>query len=183
MVSEPSTPITIIDSISHVSCFNGMDGVANLYITGGVSPYIESWPNANPNQLLAGYNMFEILDANNCLYTDSVFINQPTPIVVAEQILDVLCNGASTGSASLLVSGGTPSYTYSWSSGTTSDSIGNLTSGVYIITVTDSLNCSSVDSVIVNEPTAINTNSIVQNIVCLGDSNGSITLITSETIL
>ncbi|AZJ32656.1 conserved repeat domain-containing protein/gliding motility-associated C-terminal domain-containing protein [Tenacibaculum mesophilum] len=52
--------------------------------------------------------------------------------------------GASDGSISLSVSGGTPPYTYLWSPGDqTSSSISGLTQGSYNVTVTDASGCQS----------------------------------------
>lgn len=51
----------------------------------------------------------------------------------------------------MLVSGGTPLYNIIWSDGITEDLI-NVGAGTYIVTVTDSRNCSHVDSVTITEP-------------------------------
>jgi len=67
--------------------------------------------------------------------------------------------GPCNGGVKVIASGGTPPYTYSWSpkNGTT-DSIGNLCSGYYCCTITDSKGCS--DSACVFVPakvTGVNT--------------------------
>ena len=59
--------------------------------------------------------------------------------------------GANDGSASVSAGGGTGTLTYSWSpGGATTDSVSGLTPGMYTVTVTDSNNCSVMDSVVVN---------------------------------
>jgi SdrD B-like domain/Secretion system C-terminal sorting domain/SprB repeat len=57
------------------------------------------------------------------------------------------CSGSSDGSVSVLVTGGTPNYTYAWNTGATTDIVYNLTSGTYIVTVTDSQGDTAVDSI------------------------------------
>ena len=47
------------------------------------------------------------------------------------------------GSINLIVSGGTPAYTYSWSNGATTEDISGLSQGSYTVTVTDSKTCSA----------------------------------------
>lgn len=51
---------------------------------------------------------------------------------------NIVCNGGSTGSATVTASGGTAPYTYSWSpSGGTSSTATGLSAGTYTCTVTD----------------------------------------------
>ena len=47
-----------------------------------------------------------------------------------------LCPGSENGSATVNITGGTPPYTYLWSSGATSQSV-TLSPGTYTVTVTD----------------------------------------------
>ena len=100
-ITSPATPIVALDSVTNVTCYNYMNGTATLNISGGIPPYTESWLNSNPNLLGEGFHVFEILDNNNCLFTDSVYISQPTQISAAVQTVDVICNALSTGSAAL----------------------------------------------------------------------------------
>jgi hypothetical protein len=81
----------------------------------------------------------------------------------------VLCNGGSTGSIDLSVSGGLGSYTYLWSNGSTSEDIAGLSAGVYRVTVTDvTTGCTATASVSVKESPAI----VVTNLqtICGGSS-------------
>ena len=48
------------------------------------------------------HNIYEVLDANNCLYVDSVFIDQPLPLSVNESVNNVLCYGDNSGSPNQL---------------------------------------------------------------------------------
>ena len=105
-ITSPSSPIVVLDSVTNVTCYNYMNGTANLDISGGVPPY-RKLVKFKSKFVGVGYHVFEILDGNNCLYTDSIYISQPTQISAAVQTVDVICNALSTGSASLQVSGGT----------------------------------------------------------------------------
>ena len=51
---------------------------------------------------------------------------------------DISCNGIADGNAGVEVSGGTPPYTYKWSTGAETSTIGNIGPGTYTVTVTDS---------------------------------------------
>ncbi len=75
-----------------------------------------------------------------CCSINSLFAKAETSAL--ELFLSVSCEtcpGSSDGSASVVVSGGTPGYSYLWSTGDVTDIVYNLTSGTtYSVTVTDS---------------------------------------------
>ncbi len=70
-------------------------------------------------------------------------------------ITNVECNGENTGSVVLTPSGGTPSYTYNWSNGQTTNTLSAVAAGTYTVTVTDINNCSGVASEVVSQPAQI----------------------------
>jgi len=88
---------------------------------------------------------------------------------------NILCPCAATGAASASGTGGTPSYTYSWSTTSTISSISGLTAGNYTVTVTDANTCKVIKTINVTEPAqiVINLNSQT-NISCFGQTNGAI---------
>ena len=53
---------------------------------------------------------------------------------------DLMCNGDSSGEINSFVQGGTPPYSYEWSTGQTTASINQLAPGSYALTVTDDKN-------------------------------------------
>lgn len=95
------------------------------------------------------------------------------------------CN-LSTGSASVMVSGGLAPYRYQWTANAGSSTLYSVTalkSGVYTVTVSDSLGCNTAISVAVsdtNGPSVIIKNSINEN--CFGDLSGSLAVSASSGI-
>ena len=95
------------------------------------------------------------------------------------------CN-LSTGSASVMVSGGLAPYRYQWTANAGSSTLNSVTalkSGVYTVTVSDSLGCNTALSVAVsdtNGPAIIIKNSINEN--CFGDLSGSLAVSASSGI-
>ncbi len=170
-----------------ISCFDGSDGSVTAGATGGTPPYTFEW-NTTPVQtgstitgLSAGTYTVLITDANGCsLAPVNVTVVEPdTPVSLSLSSTDALCNGSSDGSVSVSATGGTPSYTYNWSTGATVQNVAELPAGTYTVTVTDANNCSAVENVNVGEPTAITAALNVQNVTCFGDTDGSISIDTT----
>ena len=82
------------------------------------------------------------------------------------------CNGFLDGSASLTISGGTPTYTTNWG--------GNnplaLAAGTYGYTVIDNNNCTYSDSIIIYQPGVLTSSINTTNVICNGDNNGTASL-------
>jgi hypothetical protein len=72
---------------------------------------------------------------------------QNTVLAVNSVINNESCSGMNDGSIIVGVSNGKNPITYIWSnSGSTTDTLSNLTAGVYSVTVTDSNNCQNISS-------------------------------------
>jgi hypothetical protein len=69
---------------------------------------------------------------------------------------DVQCFGGSDGTATVFVSGGVPSYHYTWNSGATNATATTLNASTFTVTVTDTNNCTTSGTVSISQPTALN---------------------------
>ncbi len=94
-------------------------------------------------------------------------------------VTNVLCNGGSTGSATITANGGATPYTYLWSTGATTSVITGQTAGVKTVTVTDANGCTTSNTLTIIEPTALATATAVTNVLCFGGSTGSATITAS----
>jgi hypothetical protein len=129
--------------------------------------------------LTAGTYTVTVTDANGCIKTTTATVSQPTIVSLNTAVTNVLCNGASTGAIDLTVSGGTPGYTYVWSTSATTQDISNLSAGTYTVTVTDANGCSKTTSATVTQPSAIAISSIVTSVLCNGAATGVVDLTVS----
>jgi hypothetical protein len=165
--------LSTIESVSD-ACFRESNGVALVTIIGGTPAYTENWGGVNPNNLSAGIYFYNILDINNCLYSDSVVINQPSDsLTVTHNITDVSCFGGIDGSVSLNISGSTPPYYTDW---TNNINPNLLVAGTYYYEVLDFNGCDYLDSVIISQPLPYNVVVNVTNISCFNGNDGSISL-------
>ncbi|HXB12758.1 MAG TPA: adhesin, partial [Bacteroidia bacterium] len=110
----------------------------------------------------------------------TVTITQPLPLRDSLSFSSPLCSGGCNGIATANVSGGTVGYKYLWNTGATTVTISGLCTGSYTVTVTDTNNCTTTDSVtIVQPPLLKDTISSRANVSCNGGSDGSATVTAS----
>lgn len=111
---------------------------------GGSPSYTYSWSNGattqNINGLSPGSYTVTVSDGNGHSATSTSTITQPSVLAVSLTATNPGC-GTTTGSIATSVSGGTASYSYLWSNGSTSASPTGLTTGNYTVTVTDANGC------------------------------------------
>ncbi len=87
----------------------------------------------------------------------------------------VSCFGGSTGSATASGTGGTPGYSYLWSSGDVTSSIINKAAGSYTVTVTDTKSCNATAIANISQPfSALGITMSQTNAYC-GQNNGTVT--------
>lgn len=158
------------------------NGTVSANATGGTSPYNYSWSTTPPQNsdtatgLSAGTYSVTITDNNGCTASGSATVSGSDGATVTTTATNVLCNGDSSGNAVANATGGVTPYSYLWSDGQSDSAATGLSAGTYYITVTDSNNCTTVDSAMVSQPAAILTATISQtNVSCNGGSNGSAT--------
>ena len=183
VIVEP-TVLSAAASSNPATCFGSSNGSASVNVSGGTAGYSYVWlpGNAvisNPTNLPASNYSVTITDANGCTTSSSTSISQPTDLSVNTSFTAALCNGSSDGIAQTLVSGGSPSYSYSWfpSGGNGQNTIG-VGAGNYSVTVTDANGCTKSSSVNVTQPSAIVLNTSSTPSTC-GASNGTATVIAS----
>jgi hypothetical protein len=149
----------------NVSCHGGSDGYFPPPTpSGGVAPYtlqFYKWYGTAWGVLWCGNSN---LDAGyyKCTITDAVGVQQDyfdtitEPPPISQAISYTNDNGSCNGSATAVVSGGTPGYTYSWTpGGYTNDTISNLCANTYSLTITDNNGCIATDTVNISIATEI----------------------------
>lgn len=178
-VSSPLTLLASINSFSNVTCFGGQNGSATVTVSGGTPGYTFFWSSgAGTSQtasgLMAGTYFVTVSDVNGCLAYSSVQITEPTQININLSTTNVSCYGGFNGSATVIVTGGTPNYMYAWSNGNTTPAPIGLYAGNYILTVTDSRGCQKTIIATINQPPPLNVSIVtLNNVMCYGETTGS----------
>ena len=181
-ITQPSTSISVSSTSStSVSCNGGNDGTVTVTPSGGTPPYSYLWSDGQTSQTATGlstgtYTCF-ITDVNGCSQGATIFVSESSIINASISSSSVSCFGLSDGSASVSVNGGSSPYSYLWSTGQTISSIGGLSSGTYICTVTDNLGCSYNNPLItqITQPSSalLLINSSSTSVTCFGGNDGS----------
>jgi gliding motility-associated-like protein len=178
-INEPDE--LIITSItSDVSCSGGNNGAIDLAVSGGNAPYYYIWSEGattqDINSLLAGSYSVTVSDNNACSITNTIIINQPNPLMLSVNSVDISCYDRNDGSVSINVSGGAIPYSYNWSNGETITSINSLSTGNYVVTVTDNNNCIISGNAIINQPDSLDIISTYKNVSCFQSNDGYINI-------
>ncbi|MCP4437848.1 MAG: hypothetical protein GY810_02810, partial [Aureispira sp.] len=147
-VSQPTKNAAVaIDSTDDISCIGTADGAIYATTSGGTPNYTYIWSEGTTTEDVSGlpdgsYTV-TVTDANGCTTTTSTTISAPTPIVINLNPIDPACNGDATGCIGATVTGGLGNYGYSWSNGSSVDSICGLVAGTYTLTITDTVSTGS----------------------------------------
>lgn len=151
-----------IDSmvITEPSCAGDQDGGAAVHITDGTGPYTYAWSTGDTTSSISGVGAgsytLTIIDAAQCtLQLGSVVVSEPSPLAANMFKQNASCDTCTDGSATAVPIGGTGPYTYSWSTGDTSQTTSGLTLGMYICDITDSKGCTYTDSIEVGDALGI----------------------------
>ena len=169
-----------------VSIYGGSNGWINATVGGGAGGYSYSWSNGAITEdislLPAGPYTLIATDLNSCSITDGEILTEPAELLIGVvAVNNVTCNGTSTGSIDLTITGGVAPYFYLWANTTGYLPIfqadaNNLPAGDYSFTVTDINGAvATFGPQTITQPIAMSAELIKNDVVCNGDSDGDLT--------
>ncbi|HIN40532.1 MAG TPA: PKD domain-containing protein [Flavobacteriales bacterium] len=179
-----------IDSSCTVS-FNATGTGATTYSwyfgdgnTGQGSSIVHTYANSGTYFVfIAGYDSLGNQCDTNQTSAQWITVNCPggspcnlAPVTPAMFIGNPSCYDSCDGQISVVVTGGTPPYTYSWSNGASTSNVDSLCAGMYAVTVTDANGCDSTRTIPISNPAQliVSTNGIDESYCSAND--GSITV-------
>ncbi|TNE27893.1 MAG: HYR domain-containing protein [Bacteroidetes bacterium] len=169
-----------IDSadVQNVACYGTHDGQLQAYVSGGRPPYIYSWNTGDSTAVIdsldAGVYTLTVTDRTGCSFVDSFEVTQPAPLamnITLQKSVD--CPGFSDGELLAVPVNGVPPFTYLWSNGDTTAVADSISAGTYYVTMTDSLGCQGLDTIVVTDFDTVKPTVIAQDVTVYLDNNGA----------
>lgn len=157
-ISEIGSPI-LDATVNNVSCPGLTDGSIELNVVNPVGTPTFTWCTGQTSSSLSGLaagSYIVTISDDGCMIYEVFHVIEPDPINISATINEP-SHGAQNGIIILNISGGTPHYSYLWSTGETTKNIGGLGEGTYSVTVTDGNGCTNsktfvLGNVSINEP-------------------------------
>lgn len=178
----PFSEVSVFANVN-VSCNGLSDGEAHISTSGMFTPCLYSWDGSALTadtfvmNLSVGPHQVQIVNSLGCDTLINFLISEPSILALnlTSQINNI-CNGDQNGSASVMATGGTATYSYSWNTipiqnGTPAT---NLSAGNYTCTATDFNGCTSAVNVNITETPALTLVLAGVEPSCNGSANGSI---------
>lgn len=140
-------------------CHDGNGTATVTKVAGGTPPYTYRWSTGSVAPSISGlkYGWYTVIvtDSKTCDKTKEVFIDHTRPISLSMSATAPTCGNAD-GTATVVASGGTPPYTYSWGNGQKGATAINLYEDWYGVYVKDAQNCDASNDIPVREPSICN---------------------------
>ncbi|MCC6369753.1 MAG: gliding motility-associated C-terminal domain-containing protein [Bacteroidia bacterium] len=178
-----TNPPAILSNVTFTNplCNNNCNGIAVVNPTNAIGVVTVTWLPTGPNSktitaLCAGTFTSVIQDANGCVDTQTFTLTNPPALNVNTSFAPSTC-GASNGSITLIPSGGTPGYTYTWSPNVSSTvSATGLSAQIYTVVVKDNANCSNTVTIPLSNSNGPTAPVSFTNVLCFGQSNGAVSV-------
>lgn len=175
-VAEPST-LSLGLKATPSTCLGDNNGTIDATVSGGNFPsYYFAWSNGKSTEDIINLQpdsyTLTVTDEKGCNTSASATLVDPTLLEISYTTQDATCFGYTDASIDITPTGGTPSYSYSWSNGETTEDLTNIDFGTYILDITDANNCSPANeiNISINQPDSVKADFITINCPNPGDN-------------
>ncbi len=188
-VGNPNSPVLSVASQSNISCFGKNDGVISLSVAPTTNTYSYAWSASSTQSTSIGTNLpggiitVTVTDvASTCKSVGTYTINEPAKLeVMITGTVNPKCYGDKNGFGYASAQGGTPSYTYAWTTNTLTVvnagnipvSSGTVGAGIHYVTVTDAHQCVTTQSMELINPDPVSVSITTQSVTCYGLATAS----------
>ena len=182
-IASPSQ-LTVFVNPTQPTNANQNNGRAAAFVSGGTPPYTYLWSTsempATIENLTPGSYSVTVTDLNGCQMVGQTELINSEPDCASFQtemvFSDPRCPGENTGFVSANPINGIPPFNFQWSTGATTQTIGNLPAGTYFVTVNDGAGCIATTAHTLNQKDPLNINPQVTPTSDTGINDGSVTL-------
>ncbi len=173
---------------SIISCQGEADGAIEANVSGGVLEYTYDWFKEGSSvsigsektltNITVGNYYVVIVDSKNNTVTSEFYSLLEPEILELELFSDYeLCGIGKDWTITSNVTGGTAPYSYLWDSGEYTDSLNELISGTYSLTVVDARGCTETTSINLVAPDTLKVNDFtIKNPTCYEGDDGEIAI-------
>jgi hypothetical protein len=186
IISQPSAPVSILGAVdSNVNCKGGSNGGVTVVGAGGTPSYkysVDAGPYTNTTGvftgLAAGVHTLSVQDSTGiCNASMLLTVTEPDSLIIVAYAAPALPCYGDTASITPIITGGSPAYAYSWSTGATTSVLSGVGAGTYTLNITDAKGCTSASSYSYTQPDSISVTAIaVTDVTCFGLSNGAVAI-------
>ena len=182
-------PTFRIDTVEYIdlTCANITDAIATIYPVGGAIPYTYAWPDGQTTQtavnLAAGTYTVTVTDSLGTAITQEITISSPPMFNLSITTEHPQCPGEPVGAIALFAEGGTPPYTYLWTTGSTEPVITDLFEGEYSVTITDANDCEYTETIFLPAMDITLPTVVTQDIVITLDPETNLASITPDMVV
>jgi gliding motility-associated-like protein len=184
VITDP-TKVSAVITFDSTKCSTSSDGA--LYLSPNESnikaPFTYKWQTGGTDDklinIVAGKYTVTVFDKKGCELDTFGIVPAPKPIKFSNVSISIpTCQSRSDATISLLVSDGTPTYTYkwknaAWTSDSTRDKLESIKAGKYDLHVTDKYGCFKDTSFTISDPLVmITTITATDSVKCNGDATG-----------
>lgn len=186
-LTQPDTLYIQVTDMVEVDCGGACTGSITVEGTGGVGPYTYQWDAQTGNattptviNLCPDLYSVTVSDMNGCTAAMNVELTDTSDVeIIPLDSSMVTCYGLCNGDVTIDVTGGTPAYSYEWSTVPvqTLPTVTDLCAGPVQVTVTDANLCIRVREFIITQPDSLYITLVdSQSVLCFGDNNGMLNI-------
>ncbi len=144
-IAQPAAITIATSQVVNIDCFGNQNGSIALELEGGTGDIEITWNTGDAGNeivdLESGTYTATGVDANGCTQTFDFIVDEPTQLELEDSEVMHIDDTNPTGSIEIEIEGGTPGYTFLWSSGEDTQNIDGLEVGEYSVIVTDANGC------------------------------------------
>ena len=177
VLEAPTTIEASIQNITPTTCTGSNNGHAQ--IVSNIANATIVWDNGIVGelntQLSPGNHTVTVRNGEGCSQTLEFTIEDAPLIVASIDVTNSLsCHGEAGAAATISAQGGSGKYDFHWSNGVIGTINSNLQAGTYMVTVLDEVGCSSINSIVIEAPTALTLTASIEEPICSANPSGAI---------